>query len=50
VADLYRRYREALEERRRVARYASAYEKLPSTEAEDYLVRLSTELLTGSDP
>lgn len=45
VADLYRRYREALEERRRVARYAAAYAKTPSTEAEDYLVSRSAELL-----
>ncbi len=47
VADLYRRYQEALEERRRVARYAAAYGKVPATDAEDYLTDRSAEVLFG---
>jgi hypothetical protein len=45
VADLYRRHRTAANERRTVARYAAAYAKIPSTEAEDYLTERSTEML-----
>ena len=45
VADLYRRYRDGVEERERVARYAAAYGATPTTEAEDYVTRRSVELL-----
>jgi metal-responsive CopG/Arc/MetJ family transcriptional regulator len=47
VADLYRRYRGALEERRRVARYAAAYGKVPATDTEDYLTERSGDVLFG---
>ena len=50
VADLYRRYRETVEERRRVARYATAYGKVPTTEAEDYLTERSAGVLFGDPP
>jgi metal-responsive CopG/Arc/MetJ family transcriptional regulator len=49
VADLYRRYRDAVEERRRVARYAAAYGKVPATDAEDYLAERSLDVLFTDD-